>query len=194
MANTSRWRGEELPDKIGTVKLKQSVTLLAMQEHLVWGKLPYNAPMSPGSTVLVEPTSSKSMPRNITVGRVVTPLWGDRWVPMKVTNLSDRPVTLKRNCKLADVSPCLAVEDFELLQGYSQIDTAVPGPRHTPLSASGLEQRLRDVGLDNLDIRPCQTSPAGTGKLSSCSNVTTMSFPSTKWTVVRQRALSAAFD
>ncbi|KAK0141105.1 hypothetical protein N1851_021907 [Merluccius polli] len=176
MANTSRWRGEELPDKIGTVKLKQSVTLLAMQEHLVWGKLPNNAPMrwdagsswippgraqeraacsasatparrpwirvsaafsgvevatalrvtgqrrqtgehrldvqvdrtcenvrtkisvkrqdaeaaavpvtgamlathgKPGSTVLVEPTSSKSMPRNIMVGRVMTPLWGD---------------------------------------------------------------------------------------------------------------------
>ena len=121
--------------------------------------------MSPGSTVLVEPTSSKSMPRNIMVGRVVTPLWGDRWVPMKVTNLSDRPVTLRRNCKLADVSPCLAVEDFELLQGFSQIDTAVPGKRHTPLSPSGLEQRLRDVGLDKLDIQPCQTSPAGAVKL-----------------------------
>ena len=111
----------ELPDKIGTVKLKQSVTLLAMQEHLVWGKLPNNALMSPGSTVLVEPTSSKSMPCNIMVGRVVTPLWGDRWVPMKVTNLSYRPVTLKRICKLADVSPCLAVEDFELLQGYNEM-------------------------------------------------------------------------
>ena len=61
------------------------------------------------------------MPHNIMVGRVVTPLWGDRWVPMKVTNLSDRPVTLKRNCKLADVSPCLAVEDFELLQGYNEM-------------------------------------------------------------------------
>ena len=48
MANTSCWRGEELPDKIGTVKLKHSVTLLAMQEQLVWGKLPNNAPMSPG--------------------------------------------------------------------------------------------------------------------------------------------------
>ena len=59
--------------------------------------------------------------RNIMVGRVMTPLWGDRWVPMKVTNLSDRLVTLKRNCKLADVSPCLAVEDFELLQGYNEM-------------------------------------------------------------------------
>lgn len=57
MANSSRWRGEELPDRIGTVKLQHAVTLMAKKEHLVWGKLPNNAPMSPGSTVIVEPTS-----------------------------------------------------------------------------------------------------------------------------------------
>ena len=34
-----------------------------MQEHLVWGRP--GAPMSPGSTVLVEPTSSKSIKYNI---------------------------------------------------------------------------------------------------------------------------------
>ena len=78
MTNSSRWRGEEFPDRIGTVKLQQSVTLLARQEHLVWGKLPKNVPMSPGGTVIVEPTSSKSMPRNMMVCRVITPLWGDR--------------------------------------------------------------------------------------------------------------------
>lgn len=123
MANSSCWRGEELPEKIGTVKLQQSVTLLARQEHLVWGKLPNNVPMSPGSTVVVEPTSSKSLSRNIMIGRVITPLWGDRWIPMKVTNMSDKPITLKRNSKLADVSPCLAVEDFEVFQGTSQPET-----------------------------------------------------------------------
>lgn len=77
MANSSRWRGEEVPDRIGTVKLQQSVTLIARQEHLVWGKLPNNVPMSPGSTVIVKPTSSRSLPRNIMIGRVITPLWGD---------------------------------------------------------------------------------------------------------------------
>jgi len=54
--------------------------------------------------VVVEPTSSKSMPQNILVSRVVTPMWGDRYVPMKIVNLSDQPVTLKRNCKMGDVS------------------------------------------------------------------------------------------
>ncbi|KAK0134294.1 hypothetical protein N1851_030145 [Merluccius polli] len=110
---------QELPDMIGTVKLRQSVTLLGKQEHLVWGKLSNNVPMSPGSTVIVEPTSSKSMPRNIMVGCVITPLWDDRWIPLKVTNLIAKPITLKRNSKLADVSPCLAVEDFEVFQGTS---------------------------------------------------------------------------
>ncbi len=50
MANSSRWRGEELPDKIGTVKLQHAVTLLSKKEHLVWSKLPNNVVMSPGST------------------------------------------------------------------------------------------------------------------------------------------------
>ncbi len=122
MANTCRWKGSELPDKVGTIKLQQCVTLLARQEHLVWGKLPKNVPMSPGSTVVVEPTTSRSVSRDIMIGRVVTPLWVDHWVPVKVTNVSDKPITLKRNCKLADVSPCVAVEDFELFQGLSRAE------------------------------------------------------------------------
>lgn len=77
LANSSRWRAEEIPDKIGSVKLQQSVTLLARQEQLAWGKLPKNTPVSSGSSVIVEPTSSKFMPRNLMVGRVITPLWGD---------------------------------------------------------------------------------------------------------------------
>lgn len=35
---------------------------------------------------LEEPTKSRSIPQNILVGCVVTPLWGDGWVPMKVIN------------------------------------------------------------------------------------------------------------
>lgn len=94
MANSSRWRGKELPDRIGTVKLQQSVTLLARQEDLVWGKLPSHVPMSPGSTVVVEPTSSRAMPRNIMVGHVITPLWGDRWIPVKVNNLLNKQMQM----------------------------------------------------------------------------------------------------
>lgn len=165
MANTSRWRAEELPDRIGTVKLQQSVTLLARKEHLVWGKLPKNVPMSQGSTVIIEPTTSKSIPRNIMVGRVITPLWGDRWVPIKVTNLSDKPITLKRNSKLADVSPCLAVEDFELFQGTSQPEKTQQEKTHDDTKPADLKQRLQQVGLSDIDISLCNTDLAGKVKL-----------------------------
>ncbi len=101
MSCTTRWRGDSVPDKIGTVKLSHAVTLLAQQEHLVWGRLPSNVPLSPGSTIMVESCTSKSRPRDILMGRVVIPMWGDRWVPMKITNLSTKPVILKRNSKVA---------------------------------------------------------------------------------------------
>ncbi|KAG7508106.1 hypothetical protein JOB18_003251 [Solea senegalensis] len=48
--------------------------------------------MSPGSTVVVEPTSSKCVPGGIKVG-VVTPLWADGWTPMTVTNVIKKPLT-----------------------------------------------------------------------------------------------------
>ena len=49
------------------------------------------------------------------VARVVTPLWGERWVPLKIGNISDSPVTLRRNAKLADVYTCLVLEDMEAI-------------------------------------------------------------------------------
>ncbi|KAI2646524.1 enzymatic polyprotein [Labeo rohita] len=158
MANTCRWKGSELPDKVGTIKLQQCVTLLARQEHLVWGKLPKNIPMSPGSTVVVEPTTSRCASRDIMIGRVVTPLWGDRWVPVKVTNFSDKPVTLKRNRKLADVFPCVAVEDFEIFQGLSRAEVFEKGSQHLSNSSAAFRQRLETVGLADLDIQSCSVS------------------------------------
>lgn len=94
IANTSFWEGEKLPDKIGTVKFRQSVTLPVREEHLLREKLPNKTSMSQGSMPTVEPTSSKSMHINIIVGSVITPLWDDRWIPMKITNLSDRAGTV----------------------------------------------------------------------------------------------------
>lgn len=77
MSNLTRWRHDEIPSKIGTVKLHHAVTLAARQEHLVWGRLPCNTPLSLGSTILVEPTTSKTMPRNIMVAWVISSMWGD---------------------------------------------------------------------------------------------------------------------
>ncbi|KAL0194912.1 hypothetical protein M9458_008484, partial [Cirrhinus mrigala] len=165
MANTCRWKGSELPDKVGTIKLQQCVTLLARQEHLVWGKLPKNVPMPPGSTVVVEPTTARCASRDILIGRVVTPLWGDRWVPVKVTNFSDKPVTLKRNRKLADVFLCVAVEDFEIFQGLSRAEVFEKGSQHLSNSSVAFRQRLETVGLADLDIQSCSVSQETREKL-----------------------------
>uniref|UniRef100_H3AAI5 ribonuclease H n=1 Tax=Latimeria chalumnae TaxID=7897 RepID=H3AAI5_LATCH len=52
-----------------------------------------------------EPTMAKSEPKNILIGKVITPMWGDRWVPMKIVIPFDKPVILRQNAKVADVSP-----------------------------------------------------------------------------------------
>lgn len=159
--NVERWRGGTVPERIGTVKLTQAVTLLPRHEHLVWGRLPAKVPMSPGSTVVVEPTDSKAMPRGVLVGRLVTPLWGDRWVPMTVVNPSDKPITLKRNCKLADVSVCLAIEDLDAFQGLQSVserrEPDAPGCVGPPAQPA---RSLSELGLGDIDISSCQVSEA----------------------------------
>lgn len=184
LASLDRWRGNAIPDKVGTVKLKSAITLSPESEHLVWGKLPASAPLSVGSTVLVEPTVSRVRPRNILVGRLVTPLWGDRWVPVKIVNPSPKPITLRRNAKIADVYPCLALEDFEnfappdplvdriqtqgqWLKDNSALDRSSfsSDVSHHYAAASGtpnepqLTHRLQELGLQELDITSTEVSP-----------------------------------
>ncbi len=113
LAGLNRWRGEETPEKIGTVGSNSAVLLEPGCEYLVWGKLPKSAIASPGSAVMTEPTSSHSAPRGVMVARLITSLWGDGWVPLKLINTSGRPVLLRRNAKIADLYPCIALEDFD---------------------------------------------------------------------------------
>ncbi|KAJ8362452.1 hypothetical protein AAFF_G00374040 [Aldrovandia affinis] len=163
----SRWSGPELPDVVGTVQLKQAVTLLPQREYVVWGKLPSRSPISPGSTVMVEPTSARSTPRNILVGRVVTPMWGDRWIPVKVLNPTQRAITLRRNAKIADVFPCLAVEDLPITQGLcrSQCGLSDP-PTASPRSAGDPVQLLKDCGLVDINVDGCEVSESCRRKLA----------------------------
>ena len=113
LAGLNRWSGEDVPDKIGTVRCNSAVCLEPGREYLIWGKLPKSSVVSPGSTVMTELTSCRSAPRGILVAREVTPLWGARWVPLKLINTSDRPVLVRRNAKLADVFSCMALEDMD---------------------------------------------------------------------------------
>ncbi|KAJ8361726.1 hypothetical protein AAFF_G00429480 [Aldrovandia affinis] len=131
------------------------------------GKLPSRSPISPGSTVMVEPTSARSTPRNILVGRVVTPMWGDRWIPVKVLNPTQRAITLRRNAKIADVFPCLAVEDLPITQGLcrSQCGLSDP-PTASPRSAGDPVQLLKDCGLADINVDGCEVSESCRRKLA----------------------------
>lgn len=162
------WKGDEAPQKVGTVRCNSAVCLQSGREYLIWGKLPKNTVISPGSTVMTEPTSSRSAPRGIMVSRVVTPLWGDKWVPLKVVNGSDRPVLLRRNAKLADVYSCMAIEDMDITEfpegpwasfSHSLMPQPLAGMKST-------EEKLRSVGLSNIDIESCEVSEVYKGKMT----------------------------
>lgn len=84
LSGLNPWKGGDVPDKIGTVRCNSATCLEPGCEYLVWGKLPQNSAVSPGSTVLTEPTSSRSAPRGVLVAKTVTALWGDRWIPLKL--------------------------------------------------------------------------------------------------------------
>lgn len=167
LAGINRWKGDTMPDFIGTVKLAQAVTLLPKQEHLVWGKLPAASPVSEGSAILVEPSKAQTHKKNIIVCRSVASMNGDRWIPVRILNTSDKAVTLKRHTKVADVSACIAIEDLDVtpeqkpaaeVKVQSQTvcgETASsPGPPPCPR----FRDSLHDLGLDELDIDACQVS------------------------------------
>ncbi len=157
LSNTERWRGVTVPDKVGTLKLQRCVTLQPQSEHLVWGKLPASAPMSVGSTVVVEPTQARCRPRNVLVGRIVTPMWGDRVLPMRVINPTNEPVMLKRNIKLVDVFPCVAAEDLSQ-PDHIQVHSQSVADAVTPRSKEDVRRALDRLGLSDLDLDSCAVS------------------------------------
>lgn len=177
LANVNRWHGDKIPDKVGTVMLKQSVTLMPQHEHLVWGKLKEKVPLSVGSTVVIEATTARSAPRNVLVGRTVCPLRGDKWVPMKVINMLDHPIILRRNTKLADVHPCLALEDLELYASHAENPSKVQSAlQNVTQAGEGCSfggkrakkeylQKLEELGLKEVDIESCEVSDMWKGKL-----------------------------
>lgn len=105
--------------------LKQCITLAPQHEHLVWGKLKEQVPLSIRTTIVVKPKTSKSSPRNVLVAHTVCPLWGDKWIPMKVVNLLNHLLTLRQNAKVAQVYPCLTLEDLELTCGNEKVSEVI---------------------------------------------------------------------
>lgn len=76
------------------------MTLRPMSEHLVWGRLPPGSVLSVRSTVVIEPSTSRCVHRSVLIGRVVSPLWGDCWLPVKVINPTTSEIVLRKNAKV----------------------------------------------------------------------------------------------
>lgn len=158
LSNCEKWKGGPMPEKVGTVKLRESVVLEPLCEHLVWGKLPDSAPISVGSTVIVEASQSRARPRNVLVGRVITPLWGNRWVPLKLINPSTEAVVLKRNSKIADVSPCVAVEELSFPDKLTVNTQSVSQQKVAARSPEQMVDVLNKLGLHDLNLDDCEVS------------------------------------
>lgn len=183
LSNVERWKGSSVPDKVGTVRLKRSVTLEPLREHLVWAKLTELKNLSAGSAIIAEPCRARSRPRNVLIGRTVATLWADGWVPVKVINPSTVPITLRRNAKLADIYPCLALEDFEddltvdKEVSYSVGQNVNYAKRHDNSSVNSLSdtnvteedcefgEKLTALGLADIDLGSCQLSTEWKAKL-----------------------------
>ncbi|KAL4007957.1 hypothetical protein ACER0C_001809 [Sarotherodon galilaeus] len=165
LSGINRWRGDKMPDVIGTVKLAQAVTLLPKQEHLVWGRLPASSPLSEGSAILIEPPKSQTHKKGVIVCRTVVSMSGDRWVPVRILNTCDKPITLRRNTKVADASTCVAVEDLEVASDQNpgetlkvQSQTVCSDTHSSSPSCSSFRDSLQKVGLEDLDLDSCEVS------------------------------------
>ncbi|KAL1278977.1 hypothetical protein QQF64_025650 [Cirrhinus molitorella] len=127
-------------------------------EHLAWAQLPQSTAVSVGSTVIVEPTLSKCCPRNVIIGRVITPMWGSRWVPFKILNPTDQVVILKKNTKIVDVFTCITVEELstpECLQSNVQCAASPVSHVHSSDERTNVLDKL---GLQDLNLEACEVS------------------------------------
>lgn len=165
LSGIKRWSGESIPDVVGTAKLMQAVTLLPRQEHLVWGRLPASSSCSEGSAVLIEPAKAMTHKNDIMVCRSIATMNGERWVPVRVLNTSNKPVTLRRNTKVAQVSACIAVEDLdetsELANSFEVKNQAMHNERTDDTrdpDTSDYQEILTKLGLESLDIKSCEVS------------------------------------
>ncbi|KAK0135029.1 Transposon Ty3-I Gag-Pol polyprotein [Merluccius polli] len=166
LAGLDRWRGGDVPYKIGTVRSNSAVCLEPGREYLLWGKLPKSAAVSPGSTVMTELTSCRSAPRAILVARMVTSLRQDRWIPLKLINTSDKPVLVRRNAKLADVFPCIALEDMDDVQTDALLTSCSLTTAPSGDVGCSAEDKLKSVGLSDLDLSSCGVTEQCKDKLT----------------------------
>ena len=170
LSGLNPWQGGSVPDKIGTVRCNSATCLEPGREYLLWGKLPKNINISPGATVLTEPTSSHSAPRGVLVAKIIVHLSGDRWVPLKLINTSDRPVLIRRNAKIADLFTCVALEDIDdensNCENVPNISSNIMSIK-TSEDLETIKSQLKSMGLSDIDLSSCEVSDECKNKLAN---------------------------
>lgn len=164
-----------------------------MTEHLVWGRLLPNSCISAGSTVVMEPNTSCCVNRQVLVRRLVSPMWGDGWLLVKIVNPTSASLTLRKNAKTADVYPCISLEDFDqgiISQNVGKVNSSSSHSRliagSVPRSHKGkADCMLQSLGLGVVPIDDCQVSAYLKGKCV---------FPRITLTVVRCMSSATVSD
>lgn len=157
-----------------------------------------------GSTVVIELSTYRCVHRNVLVGRVILHLWGDGWLPVKMINPTNSETVLCMNAKLADVFPCIALEDFDhvpeqrVFQNVAMRSGSPCGSLTAKSSVFGVrlinDIRLDELGLKDLKVNDCEVSPFWRNKLVDLikKNMSVFSL-GTCWIVVKRRGSVIAF-
>ncbi|KAL1277422.1 hypothetical protein QQF64_024095 [Cirrhinus molitorella] len=83
---------------------------------------------------------------------------GDGWLPVKMINPTNSEIVLRRNAKLADIYPCIALEDFDqvpeqkVFQNVAMSSGNSCGSLSAKSSVSGVRQ-FSDLQLDELGLK-----------------------------------------
>ncbi|KAF7705597.1 hypothetical protein HF521_020883, partial [Silurus meridionalis] len=154
-SNKGFWRVLDKPDQTNQSKDCQFLRMLSSIER--WK----------GSTIPDKVGTLKS--------KVISPLWGDGWLPVRMINPTNSEIVLRRNAKLADVCPCIALEDFEqvpeqkIFQNMAVSGNSSCGSLSAKSSVSGVEHlsdtRLDELGLKDLNVKDCEVSSFWRGRL-----------------------------
>ena len=75
---------------------------------------------------------------------------------MKVINPMDKPITIKRNAKLADLYPCLAVEEIQPADSSCFKSNSQHVTAEQTSDLSDMAEALREHGLSDLDFDLCE--------------------------------------
>lgn len=79
-------------------------------------------------------------------------------MPVKVINPTGRVVVLRRNAKIADVSPCIALEDLPKADEVKCNMQCVQSKDVQPRSEEDTVHTLGALGLPDIDLESCEVS------------------------------------